>query len=155
MAHEKRTELCRRFELRDGIEFFERRGEGICQTPASPGSEFFELRIEIQVVDALGEMLRRFERLFDKGLVNHELRFVLGDQAFFPRCDLLAHRFEIALHPVDADCAQVGTSSSMDTMAYARERPIVHTILKSFWIPSAPIRFNSLSRQFEPYRAGQ
>jgi len=30
-----------------------------------------------------GEMLRRFERFFDKSLVNHELRFVLANQASF------------------------------------------------------------------------
>src|SRR5216684_1607136 len=48
-------------------------------------------------------MLWRFERLFDKSLVNHELRFVLGNQAFLPRCDLLPHRIEIALHAIHAD----------------------------------------------------
>src|SRR5437899_8310624 len=52
---------------------------------------------------APGEVLWRFERFFDKSLVNHELRFVLANQAFLPGCDLLPHRIEIALHAVDAD----------------------------------------------------
>src|SRR2546429_6079168 len=49
------------------------------------------------------EMLRRFERFFHKSLVNHELRFVLANQAFLPSCDLLPHRIEIALHAIHTD----------------------------------------------------
>src|SRR5260370_28371411 len=48
-------------------------------------------------------MLWCFERFFDESLVNHELRFVLANQAFLPRCDLAPHRIEIALHAVNAD----------------------------------------------------
>src|SRR2546428_14106325 len=73
-AHEKRTELRRRFELRNGVELFERRGEGVRKAPPGARSELLILRIEIQVVHAPREMLRRFKRLFDEGLVNHELR---------------------------------------------------------------------------------
>ena len=49
------------------------------------------------------EVLWCFERFFDESLVNHELRFVLRNQAFLPSCDLLPHRIEIALHAVDSD----------------------------------------------------
>ena len=106
-------ELRRRLELRHGVEFLERRREGVRETPLGARRKLVVLGVEIEVVDAAGEVLRRFEFSFHEGAVNHELHLVVPDLALFPDFDLPAHRLEITLHAVDADRDRVNEAETL------------------------------------------
>jgi hypothetical protein len=49
------------------------------------------------------EVLRSLLSALDERLVNDHLGCDIGEFASLPRLHLLLHRFEVALHPVDAD----------------------------------------------------
>src|ERR1039457_153387 len=74
---EELAEFRGRLELRNGVEDFERGGEGVCEAPESAGSELLVLRVEVVVVDFPHEMSWGFEVAFDERPVDHELRLVI------------------------------------------------------------------------------
>ena len=49
------------------------------------------------------KVLRSFELTFDERLVDDHFRRDVGEFAPLPGLDLLSHRLEIPLHPIDAD----------------------------------------------------
>ena len=91
----------RRLELWNGIEFLECRCEGIGELQMV--REFLVLRFEVQVVNRPCEVLRRFQFALHKSRVDDHLGCNIGEFVSLPRLHLLSHRFEVALHPVDAN----------------------------------------------------
>jgi bacterioferritin (cytochrome b1) len=78
-AFQERGELGCRFELRNRIEFLEGGSKRIAQTPHGPRSEFLELRIEVELVHASGQVLRRLQIALDERVVNDEFcSFIRG-----------------------------------------------------------------------------
>ena len=67
------THLDRGFELRDRIQFLERRRERIGKTPDRSRPEFLVLRFKVQVMYAAGEVLWGFQPPLDKCLVHDHL----------------------------------------------------------------------------------
>jgi hypothetical protein len=67
------TQLDRGFELRDRIQFLERRRERIGKTPDRSRPEFLVLRFKVQVMYAAGEVLWGFQPPLDKCLVHDHL----------------------------------------------------------------------------------
>src|ERR1700738_3563495 len=94
LPRKERAELRRGFELWNWIEFFERRGESICQTPSSGRHKLLELRIEIEVMHSAREVFWCFKFPFHERSVNDELRFFVRKQDFLPYSDLLTHWFK-------------------------------------------------------------
>jgi len=90
-------------ELRDGIQFLERARERVGETPSRPWSEFLDLRIEVEVVDAAGQVLGNIQLTFHKGPVNDQLRGLICEAGVLPGRDLLPHGLEVPLHAVHAD----------------------------------------------------
>ena len=66
-------QLRRRPELRDRIELFERRREGVAQAPHRPRLKLFVLRRKIQIVDRPGQVLRHLQVGFNEGAVDDHL----------------------------------------------------------------------------------
>ncbi len=92
-------------ELRDGFEFLESRSrsEGIRETPyrAWPGSPRISDRT-IQVMYAADKVLGGFQSALDKRLVYHHLGGDISQFTSLLSFNLLSHRFEVALHSVNA-----------------------------------------------------
>jgi len=44
-----------------------------------------------------------FQFAFDERLINNYFRSDIGEFVLLPRLDLLSHRLEVALHPIDAN----------------------------------------------------
>ena len=87
MSREKRTQLRRRFELWNWIEFLERRGEGVGKAPSGGRRKLLILRIEVEIMHPTRQMFRRFKFRFYEGSINDELRRFIGKQAFLPHFD--------------------------------------------------------------------
>src|SRR5438046_1093326 len=60
-AFQKLRELRGRPKLRNRIEFFERRREGVAETPHRARRKLLELWIKVEVVNPARQMFRRFE----------------------------------------------------------------------------------------------
>ena len=97
------SQLCRRPELRDGIQFLERRRERVRKTPDGPRPEFLILWLEVQIMHRPGQMFGSFQFALDERFVDDHLRGDIGEFASLPRFDLLTHGLEVPLHPVDSD----------------------------------------------------
>jgi hypothetical protein len=89
-------------ELRDGIQFLERRYEGIRQAHR-PRLELLILRLEIQIMHRAGKVLGSFQFAFDERLVDNDLGGDVRQFASLPGFPLLAHRLKVSLHSVDTD----------------------------------------------------
>ncbi len=87
-------------ELRDWIEIFERARERIGETPCRPRSEFLDPRIEIEIVDAAGQVLGDIQLALDECPVDDQLRGLVLKTCPLPSLDLLPHRLEVPLHAV-------------------------------------------------------
>lgn len=82
-------------ELRNRVEFLERVRERIGETPGRPWSEFLDCWIEVEIVDATGQMLRDVQLTLDEGLIDNQLRAFVRKAGPFPRfaaCGLLRRR---------------------------------------------------------------
>ena len=97
---EKCSQLGCRPELRDGIEFVERARERIGETPSRPRGEVLDLGIEIQVVDAGGQVLGNIQLTLHKRPVDDQLRGLVREAGPLPGLDLLPHGLEVPLHAV-------------------------------------------------------
>jgi hypothetical protein len=75
----------------------------IGKTPDRSRPEFLVLRLEVQVVHGACEVLGSFEFTLHKRLVDDHLGGDVGQFTSLARFHLLAHRLEIALHPVNTD----------------------------------------------------
>ena len=91
------------FKLGHGVEFLEGGGKRIGKAPERAGLKLFVLRLEVQIMDAPGEMFGNIEFAFDEGFVDEEFGGDVGEFVLAPGVDLVLHRFEVALHAVDAD----------------------------------------------------
>ena len=90
-------------ELRGGVQFLERRCEGIRQAPDRPRLELLILRLEIRIMHRAGKVLGSFQFAFDERLLDNDLGGDVRQFASLPRFHLLAHRLEVALHPINTD----------------------------------------------------
>src|SRR5437660_8927570 len=90
-------------ELRDGVHFLERRCEGIRQAPDRPRLELLILRLEVQVMHGTGKVFGSFEFALDERFVDDHLGRDVRQFTSLPGFDLLSHRLEVSLHPVDAN----------------------------------------------------
>lgn len=97
------TQLGGRLELWDGVKFLERRRECVRQTPDRPRTELLVPRIEVEVVNRTGQMLRSLKFALDERLVDDDLGGDIRQFTPLPRLDLLSHGLEIPRHPVHAD----------------------------------------------------
>ena len=102
-ALKKCSRLGRRLELRDGFQFLEGRSERVRQAPHGPRSEFFDLGIEIQIVDTAGQVFRGVELALHEGPVDDQLRGLIREAGPLPRLDLLLHWVKVPLHAVHTD----------------------------------------------------
>ena len=100
---QERAQPRRRLELRDGVELLEGRGEGVREAPERARRKLRQYRVEVELVDAPGEVLGRIELAFDERPVNHELRPLVRQLLRLPGLDLPLHRLEVPLHAVDPD----------------------------------------------------
>jgi hypothetical protein len=90
-------------ELRDRIQFLERRRERVGETPDRVWSKILILRFEVQVVNRASEVFGSFQFALDERLINNYFRGDIGEFASLPCLDLLSHRLEVALHPINSD----------------------------------------------------
>src|SRR2546425_9334644 len=84
-AVQERPQFRRGLELRDGVEFLERRGEGVRQAPHRSRLEFLQRRIEIPIVDDSGQVFWHLQLAFDECLVDDQLRCYVRDLASLPQ----------------------------------------------------------------------
>jgi hypothetical protein len=66
-------------------------------------SELFDLWIEIEVVDAPGEMFGNIQLALDESPVDDEFCGFVRDPCRLPSLDLFLHRLEIPLNSIDPD----------------------------------------------------
>src|SRR5438309_3937833 len=92
-----------RLELWNGIQFLEGRREGVGEGPDRSRPELIVLRFEIQIVYGKAEMFRRLQFAFHERLVNDYLGRHIRQFTSLPGLDLLAHRLEVPLHPINAN----------------------------------------------------
>jgi len=97
------SQFCCRPELRYRIQFLERRCECIRQTPDGSRAEFLVLWLEVQIMYCPSQVLGRLQFAFDESFVDYDFRGDIGEFTLLPSFDLLSHRLEVALHPIDSD----------------------------------------------------
>ena len=90
-------------ELGDWVEVFECARERIRETLCRSRSEFLDRWIEIEVVDAPGQMLGNVQLTLYERPIDNEFCGLGRNPRALPSLDLLLHRFEIPLNPVDSD----------------------------------------------------
>lgn len=92
---EERSELRGCLELGNWVELLERARERVGETPRRLRSEFIDLWIEVQVVDAAGEMLGDIQLALNKGPVDDQLRVSAGRRVPFQAstCFLIGSKF--------------------------------------------------------------
>src|SRR5208337_2458729 len=73
------------------------------ETPDRPWPEFLVLRLEVEVMHVAGKVLGRFKLALNKCLVDDDLGGGVRQFTSLPGLHLLSHRFEVALHSIDAD----------------------------------------------------
>ena len=96
---EKLSRFRRRLKLRNGIQFLKCRRERVRQAPDRSRPELFILRLEVEIVNRVGEMLWRFQF----ALADYDFRRDISDFAPLPGLYLLAHRLEVALNAISTD----------------------------------------------------
>src|SRR5208282_6199374 len=69
---EEGTKFRGRLELRDAIEVFECACERIREAPHRSGSEFLDIRVEIQIMDAASQMLGDIQLALDECSVDDQ-----------------------------------------------------------------------------------
>jgi hypothetical protein len=99
-AFQELAQLGRRLELRDGLQFLERRCEGIGQAPDCPRTELLVPRREVQIVHRASKVLGSFELALNERLVDDNLGSDIRQLSSLPGLHLFLHGFEVALHPV-------------------------------------------------------
>ena len=102
-ALQELAQLGRSFELRDRVQFLERRRERVGETPDRPWPEILILRFEVQVMQGPGQVLWRFQLALYESFVDDYLGSQIRQFGLLPDFDLLAHGLEIALHSIHAD----------------------------------------------------
>jgi hypothetical protein len=127
---QKLAQLRRGLELRDRVQFFECGRERIRKTSDGPRTEFLVLRLGIQIMNGPGEMLWCLRFAFDESLVDDNFCCDIRDLTPLPLLYLLAHRFEIPLHSVDADRNAVNEREGFECLASTG----VKSPLKAKWL---------------------
>ncbi len=97
------AQLSSSFELWDGIQFLEGRGERVGKTPDRSRPEFLILRLEVEIMHGAGKMFGSLQFALDKRLVDDDFRGDVYQFAPLPGLHLLAHGIEVPLHPVNTD----------------------------------------------------
>ena len=87
-------------ELRNGVQFLERRRARVGETPDRSRFKLLVFRFEIEIMHSARKMLWSFESVLDESLVDHDLGPNVGQLAS-PVFHLLSHRLKVALHPVN------------------------------------------------------
>ena len=100
---EKLSQFRRRFELRNSFQFLERGREGVRQAPNRPRPEFLVSWFEVQIVYGSGQVSGSLQLTLDERLVDNHLGSDVRQFTSLPDLNLLAHRFEVPLHPVHAN----------------------------------------------------
>src|SRR5437899_6170394 len=100
---EELAQLSCGLELWNGIEFLECGSERIRKTPDRSRPEILVLRFEVEVMDAPGEMFRRFQFALDERLVDDHLCGDVREFTSLPGLDLLSHRLKVSLHAIHSD----------------------------------------------------
>src|SRR5260370_7575427 len=88
-------------ELRDGIQFLERRSERVGEAPDRAWPEFLVLRFEVEVVDRSSQMFRSLQLALHERFVDNDLGGDIDEFAQLPRLHLLSHRLKVPLHAID------------------------------------------------------
>ncbi len=101
-AQQKCSQLCRRMELRNGIQLLERRRERVRKAPHGPRRELLMLWIEVAIMHDAGQVPGYLKFSFDERSIDDELFRFIRKLACAPGFNLPAHRFEVSLHAVDA-----------------------------------------------------
>src|ERR1700730_2644881 len=163
LTGEKRSELCRGFELWNRIEFFERRSESVCQTPSCGRRKLLELRIEIEVMHSPRKMFRCFKFPFHERSVNDELRCFIRKQDMFPCIDLLTHWFKVALHTIHANRDRIDETEVFRMLREDRTEITLecHVVANEDTIPDRHreahrlvIRVSNTNREATPFEGG-
>jgi len=97
------TQLGRRLELRDRIQFLKRGSKCVRQTPHRPWTELVILGLEVEVMHGAGKMSWSFQSALHERLVDDHFRRDIGKFAPLPGFDLPAHRLQVPLHPIDTN----------------------------------------------------
>jgi len=130
----KRRKLRSRAELRDRIELLECARERVGETPCRPGCEFFDLWIEIQIMNPAGEMFGNIQLAFDESPVDDQFRGLVRKSRGLPRLDLLPHRLEVPLHAVHSDREDIHEAHVFGVLReHRREGPSNNVSKSSGW----------------------
>src|SRR5207302_10939524 len=73
------------------------------QTPDRPRTEVLVLRLEVEIMNCTGQMLRSLQLALDERLVDDHLRRDVGQFTPLPSLHLLSDGFEVALHPINSN----------------------------------------------------
>ena len=90
-------------ELRDWVEVLESARERVGQAPHCSRSELLDLRVEVLIVNAPGQVFRGVELALYECPVDDQFRCVVQKACSLPCLDLLPHRLEVPLHTVYPD----------------------------------------------------
>jgi hypothetical protein len=96
------TQLRRSPELWDRVQFPERRGKGIRETPDRPRPEFLVLRLEVRIMHAAGQVFGGLQSALDERSVDDYLGRHIRQFALLQGLHLLSHGLEVSLHSINA-----------------------------------------------------
>jgi len=99
---EKSSQLRRRFELGNGVQFLECAGERVREAPHRPRRELFVLGLEVQPVHFGEKTPGRFQLAVHKRGIEDQLRSFVSDLRLTPLLHLTTHRLEASLNPINA-----------------------------------------------------
>src|SRR5260370_42446228 len=88
-------------ELRDGIQFLERRSERVGEAPDRAWPEFLVLRFEVEVVDRSSQMFLSLQLALHERFEDNDLGGDIGEFAHLRRLHLLANRIKVSLQSID------------------------------------------------------
>ena len=106
-AFEKCSLLGHRPELRNRFQLLEGRRECVRQAPHRSRCELLVLGIEVATMHCSSQVSRYLQIPLDESAIDDEFRCFIRKVACPPSLDLPAHRLEVALHAVDANCENV------------------------------------------------
>jgi len=77
-----------------------------------------------------GQMLWGFELTLNKGFVDHHLRRDIGQFTPLLSFDLLAHRFKVALHPINTDRNAIDQRKRLRVLGQNRRKHAWYNVSK-------------------------
>jgi len=130
----ERRELRGCLELRDRVEVLERARERVGQAPHCSRSKFFDLRVEVLIVNTPGQMLRGIEFALYEGLVDDQFCCRVRKTRPLPRLDLFPHRLEVPLHAIHTNGEDVHEAQVFGVFGeHGREHARVNVTMLPTW----------------------